>query len=147
MKSAHIAKVSGRDLSISTKQSIEICNFIRGKDLEKAKNILKDVIEKKVAIPFRRFNKDMGHKRGRISSGRFPKNACSEILRLLNSVEGNAHDKGLDTKNLIIKSVKADRASAPWHYGRFFRRKMKRTHVEVIVEEKEQKKEKTENKK
>ncbi|MCX6711814.1 MAG: 50S ribosomal protein L22 [Candidatus Woesearchaeota archaeon] len=128
------AKIVGKDLSISTKQSIEIANFIRGKNIEKAKNELKKVIEKKLAIPFKRYNRDMGHKKGNIAAGRYPKNAAKEFLNLLNGLEANAQNKGLST-NLIIKTIIPNKASRPWHYGRRRRIKMKRTHIEIIAEE------------
>lgn len=128
------AKVHGKDLSISTKQSIEIANFIRGKNIEKAKNELKKVIEKKLAIPFKRYNRDMGHKKGNIAAGRYPQKAAKEFLNLLNSLESNAQNKGLST-NLVIKIIIPNKASRPWHYGRRRRIKMKRTHIEIIAEE------------
>jgi len=128
------AKIVGKDLSISTKQSIEIANFIRGKNIEKAKNELKKVIEKKLAIPFKRYNRDMGHKKGNIAAGRYPQNAAKEFLNLLNGLEANAQNKGLST-NLIIKTIIPNKASRPWHYGRRRRIKMKRTHIEIIAEE------------
>jgi len=128
------AKIVGKDLSISTKQSIEIANFIRGKNIEKAKNELQKVIEKKLAIPFRRYNRDMGHKKGNIAAGRYPQNAAKEFLNLLNGLEANAQNKGLST-NLIIKTIIPNKASRPWHYGRRRRIKMKRTHIEIIAEE------------
>jgi large subunit ribosomal protein L22 len=129
------AKISGKDLSISTKQSIEIANFIRGKNIQKAKNELQKVIEKKLAIPFKRFNRDMGHKKGNIAAGRYPQNAAKEFLNLLNGLEANAQNKGLSTNNLIIKTIIPNKASRPWHYGRRRRIKMKRTHIEIIAEE------------
>jgi len=136
----HTAKVSGRALSISTKHSIEICNFIRGRKLEKAKALLNEVINHKIAVPFKKFNKDVGHRKGKIASGRYPENACKAILKLLEGAEANAQFKGLNTANLIVSHICANKASTPWHYGRQRRRKMKRTHVEVIVEEKAEKK-------
>ena len=131
-----IARAIGRDLPISTKNSVEVCNHIRGKSLKKSKYILQKVIEKEIAIPFRRFNTDRGHKRGNIAAGRYPIKSCSNILDLLNSAEHNAINKGLNTNNLFVKNVIANRASRPFHSGRKIRRKMKRTHIEVILEEK-----------
>jgi large subunit ribosomal protein L22 len=146
MKEEYIAKVIGRDLPISTKQSIEICNFIRGKNLQKSKELLQRVIEKEIAIPFKRFNKDMGHKRN-IASGRYPKKSCNHIIKLLNSAESNAQDKGLNTATLFIKEIIVNRASKPLHYGRKGSREMKRTHIKIVVEEKETKNPKEEAKK
>lgn len=128
------AKVEGRLLPISTKQAIEICNFIRGKEVDNAKKILERVIKKEVAIPFKRFNMDMGHKR-KIGPGRYPKKASGEIIGLLESVNSNAQFKGLSTSNLIIKKICANKASSSWHFGRKRRRKMKRTNIEIVVEE------------
>ena len=141
----NIAKAVGISLPISTKQSIEICNFIRRKTLEKAKQIMVDVINKKIAVPFKKFSDNIGHKRGKIAAGRYPKKSCGEILKLLESVEANAQFKGLNTSNLVIIHMCAQKAARPWHYGRQRRRKMKRTNIEVIVEEKVIKKKEKEN--
>lgn len=141
-----MAKAIGRGLPISTKHAVEICSFIRNKNLGEAKEILGKVIEKKQAIPFRRF-KQVGHKK-KIGPGRYPKKASQQLLKLLNAVEANAQFKGLDTSSLVIKSIKANKAARMWHYGRQRRRKMKRTHIEIIAEEKPtEKKVKKENKK
>ena len=142
-----MAKVVGKALPISTKQSIEICNSIRGKNVQKMKDFLKDVVIMKKAVKFTRFNKGMGHKKG-IGPGRYPIKTSMEILELLKSAESNAQLKGLNSSNLIIGHVNADNASSAWHYGRQRRRKMKRTNVNIILIEKElKKKEKNEEKK
>jgi large subunit ribosomal protein L22 len=132
---AHQAKAVGRDLPISTKQSIEICNMIRGRELQKSKEMLLQTIKLKKAIPFKRFNQDTGHKRN-IGPGRYPQRACRYIYNLLESVEINAQNKGLDTGELKINSIIPNKASTPMHSGRLQRRKMRRTHIEIIVEEK-----------
>ncbi len=146
MEEENIAKAVGRALPISTKQSIEICNFIRQMPLEKAMKKLVDVINKKSAIPFKRFSDNIGHKK-EMAAGRYPEKACGKILKLLEAVEANAQFKGLSTANLVISHICAHKAARPWHYGRQRRRKMKRTNVELIVEERAEKKEKEEVKK
>ena len=133
----HSARAMALDLPISTKQSIEICSAIRSKPLEKAKEILKRVIKLKTPIPFKRFKLNVGHKRGHLAAGRYPIKASEYILKLLNQVETNAQDKGLNTDNLVIKHIKADYGSRIWHRGRQSRQKMKRTHIEVVTEEME----------
>ena len=140
----NIARAVGVALPISTKQSIEICNFIRQISLGKAKQRLIDVMNKKVAVPFKKFNDNIGHKKGKVAAGRYPEKSCSQILKLLESVEANAQFKGLNTSNLVITHICAQKAARPWHYGRQRRRKMKRTNIEIMVEEKavEKKKEK-----
>lgn len=134
------AIVNGRDLSISKKHAVEICSFIRGKSVERSKQLLQQVIEKKIALPFRRFNRDMGHRRGAMAAGRYPFKASKVILQLLGSLEANAQNKGLDTKSLYITHIVANKAPTPWHYGRLRRRKMKRAHVTIVAGEKAVKK-------
>ena len=133
----HTAKAIGVALPVSFKQSVEICNFIRNKKVSSAKKLLQEVVEKKRAVPFKRFDFDLGHKR-KIGPGRYPENASKEIIRLIESVESNAQFKGLNTSNLVITHINAHKASKAWHYGRKSRRKMKRTNIEIFVQEKKE---------
>lgn len=135
----HMARAMGTNLPISFKQSIVVCDFIRGKTVTVAKELLKKVIDKKMVIPFRRFNSDRGHKRGNIAAGRYPIKVSNEFVKLLEGVEANAQFKGLNTSNLIIKHLCAQQSSKAWHYGRKRRRQMKRTNIEIIVQEKAKK--------
>jgi len=130
-----MARALGLSLPVSFKQSIEVCNFIKNKRINDAKRMLQDIIDKKLAVPFRRFNFDVGHKK-KIGPGRYPQKTSGEIIRLLDAVEANAQFKGLNTSNLVISHISAHKAAKTWHYGRFSRRKMKRTHIEIVVQEK-----------
>jgi large subunit ribosomal protein L22 len=130
----HMARAIGMSLPISFKQSVEICRYIKNKDVSEAKKILQDTIEKKIAIPFKRYNWDLGHKK-KTGPARYPKNASKEIIKLIENVEANAQFKGLNTSNLIIAHVNAHKSGKAWHFGRKTRRRMKRTNIEIIVEE------------
>ena len=131
----NMARALGSALPISFKQSVEICSHIRNRKVVDAKKILGNVAELKAAIPFRRFNFDLSHKT-KIGPGRYPKKASKEFIRLIEDAEANAQFKGLNTSNLVISHIAAHKASKAWHYGRKTRRKMKRTNVEIVVEEK-----------
>ena len=133
MKDENTAKVNGKSLNISSKQAMEICSFIRNKNLQEAKKILSEVVLLRYSIPFKRFNDNLSHKKKK-GPARYPVKAAKEINKLLESAEANAQFKGL-SKDLVIKHVKADFASRPWHSGRQRRIKMKRTNIELIVEE------------
>lgn len=138
----NMAKAVGRALPISLKHSVEICNLIRYKTTTKAKELLQKAIDKKQAIPFKRFHKDLGHKK-KMGPGRYPTKASEGILNILKAVETNAQFKGLNTTDLFIKHISANGASRPWRFGRQRRRKAKRTNIEIVVEEKIVKKDKT----
>ena len=143
----HMARSYGRELSVSKKYAVEICKFIRNKNLEKAKKILQDVVDLKKAIPFTRFNKDLGHKK-KIGPGKYPVKTAEQILKMFKELEANAQQKGLSTANLQIVHISAKKGSAQWRYGRKRRRRMKRTNIEIVVEEKTPKeKKKVEEKK
>lgn len=128
------AKAVGLALPISRKQSVMICKFIRNKNVQIAKKHLADVILKKRAVPFTRFNDDMGHKAG-MAAGRYPVKACQHILSLLESAEANAQFKGLSTADLVVLHAGAQKGPDSWRYGRHIRRQAKRTHIEIVLEE------------
>ena len=99
--------------------------------------MLQDVINKKMAVPFKRYNRDTGHKKGKIAAGRYPEKASEAFLTLLNTVEANADSKGLDNEKLFISELRSTQGSQQWHSGRLHRRRMKHTHLYVKVKESE----------
>jgi large subunit ribosomal protein L22 len=135
------AKAMGKDLPISPKVSIEICNFLRHKELDQAIKILHRVEQKVQAIPYKRFANAAGHKPG-MAAGRYPVKAAGEFLKLLENAKANAANQGL-TGTLKITHIAAQRASEPMRNRAKERISFKRAHVEVIVtEDKSEKKEK-----
>lgn len=135
-----MARASGRSLPISFKISIEICNFLRKKKVSDAKNILQRVIKQEQAIPLKRFNRDVGHKPGKIAGGRYPVKASQEFLGLISSAESNAQFKGMNTSNLVITHILANKGVSTRRFGRQRSRSAKRTNIELVVEEKAEKK-------
>ncbi len=129
----NMCKAVGLGLPISSKQSIEICNKIRGMKLDKALVYLDSVIELKQAVPFRRFT-NIPHQVG-TGPGRFPIKSSSHIHKILKSAEANAQFKGLSVNNLFIKHISAQKGSKTIRYGRR-RTQTKRTNIEVVLEEK-----------
>ena len=144
-----MSRAVGRDMAVSTKVAIEICNWIRSLKLVDAKRLLSEVIDQKRAVPFHRFTNGIGHRKGKGSSGRYPIKACTLILKLINNAEKSAEFKSLDTKLSRIIHIVPNKAAQQWHYGRLRRRKMKRTHIEIVLESQKlkEKKKKVEPKK
>ncbi len=127
----------GRDLPISTKQAIEISSMIRGVNVAKAKGALEEVAAKKRAVPFKRFTDGVGHRRGKMTGGRYPSKASKAILEILKSAETNSQQKGINTSRLEILHIASQKASRPLKFGRHRGRQAKRTHVEIVVGEAE----------
>ena len=136
-----MARAMSKNLPISTKHAVEICNFIKKKSTKKAKAMLKEVIDKKLAVPFKIYKKDIPHRRGNIAAGRYPEKGAKHILKLVEQVEANANNLNLNEDSLIIEHISANKAAQAWHYGRKKRRRMKRTNVELVVREEETKRE------
>jgi large subunit ribosomal protein L22 len=136
-------KASGRELRVSHKHAREVCHTVKGMMLTKAKDYLLDVMEKKKAIPFRRYNKKAGHRRGLEKSfaGRYPIKAAERILKVLQSAEANAENKGLDTDKLQIIHAAAypgmkNKRFTPRAHGRASPKFQTLTHVEIVLGEK-----------
>lgn len=129
------AVARARSMAISPKMSMEVCDNIRGRRLEKAIALLEDVLKMKRPIVVRRFNRDLGHKAG-YGPGRYPMKTANIFISLLNLAKANAENKGLNSENLVINFAKADFAERRQHQGRH-RGKMKSAHVEIHVKEME----------
>ena len=134
-------RASLREKTISHKHAREIAVKIKGMSIETARDYLQDVIRLKRAVPFRRYNNEVGHKSDTgVMSGRYPQKAASEFLRLLDNLESNAEYRGMDLDRLKI-------VNATVHKGRklerFTPRAMGRatpkidilTHVELVAQE------------
>ncbi|MBD3164877.1 50S ribosomal protein L22 [Candidatus Woesearchaeota archaeon] len=130
----NMARAAGRALPVSTKASVEICSNLRKKTVARSKNILKGVIALAKPIKFTRFTNGAGHKKS-IGAGKYPQKAAREMLKLLEAAEANAQFRGINTSGLVIKHISAYSAGNVWRYGRHRRRKMKRTNIEIVVEE------------
>lgn len=135
-KEEHVARAKALNLPISPKVSREIAAFVRNKNTIKAKGLLQNVMEQKIAIPMKRFNRDTGHKPGKIAAGRYHQKATNEFIKLIKLVEAHADNKGMDSKNLIIFDIRANKGEKMVHYGRQRGTKMKRANLYIGVKEK-----------
>jgi len=133
------AKVSGRELRISPKAATEICRTIRGMKIGEAKKTLEDVVAMKRAVAYRRYKKEVSHKRlqERWHAGKYPVKAAEGILRLLEELETNAEYKGLDPEKLRIIHAASQRGMKvrkfiPRAFGRSSPHFNILTHVELV---------------
>ena len=135
-----IARAIGRDMDISFKHAVLICDKLRGMMLRDAINLLDAVIKLDMSIPFRRFNKGVGHRKGlgRDAIGKYPAKAAQHILRILRNLENNADYKGLDVDRLRIKHIQAQKGIARRKRkpkGRWAIWRTQLVSVQVIAEE------------
>ena len=130
-----------REKDISHKHAREVAVSIKGLSIEKARDYLIAVIEKKRAVPFKRYKNQVGHRPDPgVMSGRYPQKTAKEFIKILDNLETNAEFKGMDLDRLKI-------INATVHKGvtvkRFIPRAMGRatpknnvlTHVELVAME------------
>ena len=137
------AKASGRELKVSHKAAREVAKAIKGMDLSRAKEYLRDVMAKKKPIPYARFTKKLGHKGGMQKRfvGRYPVKTAEQVLRVVQAAQANAENKGLDVDRLRImhsaayQGMKLKRYT-PRAHGRASPKYNITTHVEILLEEK-----------
>merc|ERR1711941_173626 len=139
-------KARGSYLRVHLKNTRETAQAIKKMHIRKANRYLKDVLEKKQIIPFRRFNGGVGRKAQAkahgCSQGRWPKKSAEFLLQLLKNAESNADLKGLDVDHLVIDHIQVNRA--PYMRRRTYRAHGRINpymstpcHLEVILGEKE----------
>jgi large subunit ribosomal protein L22 len=137
------AKASGREIRVSHKSAREICRTIKGMTLAKAKTYLRDVTEKRKAVPFRRYKKKLGHRHGldKAFAGRYPVKTAQKILHVVEGAEANAENKGLDLDRLSVlhaaayPGIKIKRYT-PRAHGRASPKYETTTHIEIVLDEK-----------
>ena len=137
------AKASGREVQVSHKHAREVCRTIKGMMLSNAKTYLRDVTEKKKAVPFRRYKKKVGHKTGleKTFAGRYPVKTSQKILKVIEAAEANAENKGLDLDRLRVLHAAAYpgmkiKRYTPRAHGRASPKYETTTHIEIVLNEK-----------
>ena len=130
-----------REKDISHKHAREVAKMIKGMSIEKARDALQEVVIAKRAVPFRRFNNEVGHRSDTgVMSGRYPRKAAEEFIRLLDNLEANAEYKGMDLDRLKIISANTHRGVivkrfTPRAQGRATPKNNILTHVELVAQE------------
>ncbi|GJQ68162.1 RpL17 [Trypoxylus dichotomus] len=105
----------GSNLRVHFKNTCETANAIRKMPLKRAVAYLKNVVEHKECVPFRRFNGGVGRcaqaKQFGTTQGRWPKKSAEFLLQLLRNAESNADYSGLDIDRLFIEHIQVNRAA------------------------------------
>ena len=133
------AKAIGKEMPISPKFTREICGMIRGMKVNKAIDTLEGVIALETPVPLKRYNKRVSHKQG-VGPGRYPKKAATAVLGVINSAVANAEYKGLNTDDMVVRTITASRGRVtPGHmaraHGRATEWNQDTVNLEVIIEE------------
>jgi large subunit ribosomal protein L22 len=136
------ARAMAYELHISPKHAHEVIKAIKGKKVEDAEAFLENVLDMKVAVPYKRYKKKVPHRRGlkNWDAGRYPVRATAEILKVLKSARSNAEYKGLDTEALRVWRVATKQGRTihgilPRAFGRATPFNTETVTVEIILKE------------
>merc|ERR1712061_789239 len=125
----------------------ETAQAIKKMPLNRANQYLKNVVNMKEIIPFRRLMGGVGrHAQAKVhgtSQGRCPKKSAEFLLHLLKNAESNAEYKGLDADHLVIDHIQVNRAPhmrrrTSRAHGRINPYMSSPCHIELCLVEKEQ---------
>ncbi|MCI4438877.1 50S ribosomal protein L22 [archaeon] len=141
-KEENIVKGSLREVRISPKDSVEIAKWLKGLSLAEARERLQGVIEKRIAVPYKRHNKKVPHRRGLLKyyAGRYPVKAASKVLSLVQSMISEAENRNLDIEKLRIVHASAYggrkiKRYMPRAFGRASPKFSTLTHFELVAKE------------
>lgn len=143
---AKSCKARGAYLRVHFKNTREAANAIKRMPLRRATRYLKNVVNKKEIVPFKRYNGGVGRKAQakvfKVSQGRWPKKSAEILLDLLKNAESNADVKGLDVDRLVIDHIQVNRAPKIRRrtyraHGRINPYQSSPCHIELILSEKE----------
>ncbi|KAL8784799.1 MAG: hypothetical protein Q9195_008898 [Heterodermia aff. obscurata] len=147
IESSKSARARGAYLRVSFKNTRETAQAINGWKLQRALTYLDNVIEKKEAVPMRRYAGSTGRsaqgKQFGVSRARWPQKSAKFLLSLLKNAEANADTKGLDTGNLIVKHIQVNQAPKQRRrtyraHGRINPYMSNPCHIELILTEGEE---------
>ena len=141
------AHARGSHLRVHFKNTRETAMAIKGMNLKRAEKYLKNVLEKKEAIPFRRYTGCIGRHAQAKNLGkgttqcRWPKKSVEHVLSLLVNAKANSTAKGLKTDLLYVSAVQVQRA--PYQRRRTYRAHGRinpfmasPSHVQLVLSEK-----------
>ncbi|MEK6871737.1 MAG: hypothetical protein AABX16_02440 [Nanoarchaeota archaeon] len=117
--------VYGRNLGMSTKESVAVADYVRNKNVDQALADLEAVLIYKRAVPMRG---EVPHRKGNMMAGRYPMKTVKNFIMLVKSLKSNAlmHEMPLEKYKIFAM---AHQASRP--YKRFGQGKIKRSNVEL----------------
>ena len=133
------AKALGKELTISPKLSREVAGMVRGMNVNKAIQVLEEVVALKRPVPLKRYNKRVSHKQG-VGPGRYPEKVAKAFLIVIQGAVSNAVYKGLDVDSMVLRTITVSRGrTLPGHmpraHGRATQWNQDTVNLEVIIEE------------
>ncbi|MCK5216207.1 MAG: 50S ribosomal protein L22 [Methanosarcinales archaeon] len=134
------SKAIGHELHISPRHSREICRAIKGMRTGHARKYLDNVVALKQAVPFKRHNDSMGHRKGPMAAGRYPQKAAKEFIKILINAQANAEYKGIEPEDMKIAHVATKKGRVIRGYrararGSSSPKNTETVNIEMILEE------------
>ena len=144
--SAKTARARASSLRVHFKNMREVAAALKGRDLRQAQRYLQDVLDRKQAVPFKKFTGGCGrHAQAKNTNAHgsqvgWPVKSVAHFVSLLTNVAANAELKGLDVDNCSIVHVQANAAVKQRRrtyraHGRIGPYMSNPAHIEIVVAE------------
>ena len=134
------AKAMGRELTISKKDAVELCRFVKGRSLDDARDTLAAVADGDEPVPLKKHNSGSGHTSGLDGwdAGGFPKKAAEAINDVLYNARSNAEEQGFDAEEMVVDHIAAhkvgeSRGMKPRAMGRATQWNSDLVDIEVVL--------------
>mmetsp|Transcript_2536 Transcript_2536/g.3672 ORF Transcript_2536/g.3672 Transcript_2536/m.3672 type:complete len:171 (+) Transcript_2536:39-551(+) len=146
-ESVKVARARGDSVRVHFKNTCETCNAISKKSLKDAKIFLNDVLHKKQAVPFKKFNGGPSRHRQARGSGtdqcRWPTKSVYTVLKLLKNAEESAKAKGMTLDKLYIAHIQVNRAPKMRRrtfraHGRINAWMSSPSHIQIVLQERQE---------
>nr|CAI5842509.1 unnamed protein product [Callosobruchus analis] len=144
-ESGEIIRAKASNLTVKFKNMVEVASVIRNKTIARANAYLKNVLNHKECVPFRKFKSGIGKcpqaKQFKTVNGRWPKNAAKCMIDLLKNVVANCEFYGKDPADYIIGHIQVSQAPISTRrtyraHGRINPYTRHLSHVQVVLREK-----------
>ncbi|GJQ83916.1 RpL17 [Trypoxylus dichotomus] len=120
---ANICKARASNMPVHVKNTCETANAMRGMTVKRATAYLKNIINRKECVPFKKFRGGIGRcaqaKNFNTTIGRWPQKSAKYLLDLLQNAVSNAEYAGLDCDLLYVYHIQVN--SAPLGRRRTYR--------------------------
>ena len=114
------ARTKTPNLNASYKDLTQICKNIKGLKVEKALQLLDEVIKKETPIHYHTFNKHLGHRKKIKGKGRYPVKEAKLVKKTLKTAIANATLKGLQKEKLVITTATANKQHTYPRYKKYW---------------------------
>ncbi|CAH0564015.1 unnamed protein product [Brassicogethes aeneus] len=140
-----VVRAKASNVPVHFKNTVEAARQLKGLSVQKAENYMKNVLARKVCVPFRRFKSGIGKcgqaKQFKTVVGRWPVKSIKALQMLLRNAVSNCDYFGKDPADFMIQHIQVNQAPVVTRrtyraHGRINPFVRHLSHLQIILSEK-----------